>query len=55
MTQKEKNVVNQVIRDTESECKILEDLYLQTKSINFRWFKQSLEDKVISTLKSLLK
>ena len=55
MTQKEKNIVDQVIRDIESECEILEDLYLQTRSINFRWFKQSLEEKVVKQLKELMK
>ena len=55
MTQKEKNIVNQVIKDINSECDTLEELYLQTRSINLRWIKQSLEEKAISTLKSLLK
>ena len=55
MTQKEKNTINQVIKDINSECDTLEKLYLQTKSINFRWIKQALEEKAIGTLKSLLK
>ena len=55
MTQKEKNIVNQVIKDINSECDTLEELYLQTRGINLRWIKQSLEEKAIGTLKSLLK
>ena len=55
MTQKEKNIVNQVIKDIKSECDTLEELYLQTRSINFRWIKQALEDKAINALKQLLK
>ena len=55
MTQKEKNIINQVIKDINSECNTLEELYLQTRSINLRWIKQALEEKAISTLKSLLK
>lgn len=55
MTQKEKNIVNQVIKDIKSECDTLEELYLQTRSINLRWIKQDLEENAISKLKGLLK
>ena len=55
MTQKEKNIVNQVIKDIKSECDTLEELFLQTKSINLRWVKQSLEEKAVTKLKTLLK
>lgn len=55
MTQKEKNTVNQVIKDIKLECDTLEELFLQTRGINLRWIKQSLEDKAINTLRSLLK
>ena len=55
MTQKEKNTVNQVIKDIKLECDTLEELYLQTRGINFRWIKQALEEKAIGMLKSLLK
>ena len=55
MTQKEKNIVNQVIKDINSECDTLEELYLQTRSINFRWIKQSLEENAIKQLKELIK
>ena len=55
MTQKEKNIVNQVIKDIKSECDTLEELFLQTKSINLRWIKQSLEEKAINQLKELMK
>ena len=55
MTQKEKNIINQVIKDINSECDTLEELYLQTRSINFRWIKQSLEEKAVNILRSLLK
>lgn len=53
MTQKERNVINLVLKQIESECKTLEELFLQTKMINFRWVKQSLEEKVIEPLKQL--
>lgn len=55
MTQKEKNAINQVIKDINSECDTLEELFLQTRSINLRWIKQSLEEKAVNTLRSLLK
>ena len=55
MTQKEKNTINQVIKDINLECDTLEELYLQTRSINLRWIKQSLEEKAVNTLKLLLK
>ena len=55
MTQKEKNTINQVIKDINSECGTLEELYLQTKSINLRWVKQSLEEKAVNQLKELTK
>ena len=55
MTQKEKNVINQVIKDIKSECDTLEELYLQTRGINLRWIKQSLEEKAVNTLRSLIK
>ena len=55
MTQKEKNIINQVIKDINSECDTLEEIYLQTRSINLRWIKQSLEEKAISKLETLLK
>ena len=55
MTQKEKNVVNQVIKDIKSECGTLEELYLQSRSINLRWIKQSLEEKAVNQLKELMK
>ena len=55
MTQKEKNIINQVIKDINSECDTLEELYLQTRGINLRWIKQALEEKAVNTLRSLLK
>ena len=55
MTQKEKKVINQVIKDIKSECDTLEELFLQTRSINLRWVKQSLEEKAVTKLKGLLK
>ncbi len=53
MTQKEKNIINLVLKQIESECKTLEELFLQTKMVNLRWIKQSLEEKVIEPLKQL--
>ena len=55
MTQKEKNIINQVIKDIKVECDALEEEYLNTKCINFRWIKQSLEEKAINQLKGLIK
>ena len=54
MTQKEKNIVNQVIKDIKSECDTLEELFLQTRSINLRWIKQALEEDVVKQLNKLL-
>jgi hypothetical protein len=55
MTQKEKNVINQVIKDIKSECDTLEELYLQIRSINLRWIKQALEENAVNQLKELIK
>ena len=55
MTQKEKNAINQVIKDIKSECDTLEELFLQTRSINLRWIKQALEERAIKQLKELTK
>ena len=55
MTQKEKDVINKVIKDVKSECDTLEELFLQTRSINLRWIKQSLEEKAVNQLKELMK
>ena len=55
MTQKEKNIINQVIKDIKSECDTLEELFLQTRSINLRWIKQALEERTIKQLKELIK
>ena len=55
MTQKEKNIVNQVIKDIKSECDTLEELFLQSKSVNLRWIKQALEENAAKRLKELLK
>lgn len=52
MTQKEKNGLNETIKSLEDECNTLENLYLDTKNINFRWSKQRLE-KVIIKFKKL--
>lgn len=55
MTQNEKKQINEVISALKSECETLEELYLQTRSINLRWIKQSLEEKAINQLKELIK
>lgn len=55
MTQKEKNAVNQVIKDIKLECDTLEELFLQSRSVNLRWIKQSLEEKAVKQLKELMK
>jgi predicted DNA-binding ribbon-helix-helix protein len=55
MTQKEKNTINQVIKDIKSECATLEELFIQTRSINLRWVKQALEENAVNQLKELIK
>ena len=55
MTQKEKNIINQVIKDIKLECDTLETLYQDTRRINFHWIAQSLEEKAVTKLKNLLK
>lgn len=55
MTKNEFKVINEVIASIKSECDTLEELFLQTKAINLRWVKQSLEEKAVTKLKSLLK
>lgn len=55
MTQKEQTTIKEVLKDIKSECDTLEELFLQTKSINFRWIKQSLEEKAVIKLTELLK
>lgn len=52
MTQKEKNDLNEAIKSLEDECNTLEETYLATKNINFRWSKQRLE-KVINKIEKL--
>ena len=55
MTQKEQTIIKEVLKDIKSECNTLEELFLQTRSINLRWIKQSLEEKAVTKLKGLLK
>ena len=55
MTQKEKDIINTAIKDIKTECSTLEELYLQTRSINLRWVKQALEEKVLEPLNKLIK
>ena len=55
MTQKEKNIINQVIKDINFECDTLEELFLQSRSVNLRWIKQALEEKAVNQLKELMK
>jgi hypothetical protein len=55
MTQKEQTIIKEVLKDIKSECDTLEELFLQTRSINLRWIKQALEENVINKLKTLLK
>ena len=55
MTQKEKNIINQVIKEINFECATLEELFLQSRGINLRWIKQALEEKAVSQLKELIK
>ena len=40
--------------DDKAECNTLEELYLSSRHINYRWCKQSIEEKVITKLKKLL-
>lgn len=55
MTANEKKIINEVISKINSECETLEELFLQTRSVNLRWIKQSLEEKAIKQLKELIK
>jgi len=55
MTQKEKNIINQVIKDIKLECDTLEELFIQSRRANLRWIKQALEEKVVKQLKELIK
>ena len=55
MTQKEKNIVNQVIKDIKLECDTLEELFIQSRRANLRWIKQALEEKAVNQLKELIK
>ena len=55
MTANEKKQLIEAIADLKAECNTLEELYLQTRSINLRWIKQSLEEKAINQLKELIK
>ena len=55
MTQKEQTIIKEVLKDIKSECDTLEELYLQTRGINLRWIKQSLEEKAVKQLQELLK
>ena len=54
MTANEKKIINEVIDKINSECEILEELFLQTRSVNLRWIKQSLEEDVVKKLNKLL-
>lgn len=53
MTQKEQTIIKEVIKSIDSECNGLEEMFLQTKIINFRWVKQSLEEQT-GKLKNLI-
>lgn len=53
MTQNEKKTITEVINKIDSECDTLEELFLQSRSVNLRWIKQSLEEE-IKKLKKLL-
>lgn len=46
MTQKEKDSVKEIISAIKKDCKTLENIYLQSKNINIRWVKQSLEETI---------
>ena len=54
MTANEKKIINEVISKINSECETLEELFLQTRSVNLRWIKQSLEEDVVKKLNKLL-
>ena len=54
MTANEKKIINEVISKINSECETLEELFLQSRSVNLRWIKQALEEDVITKLKKLL-
>ena len=54
MTANEKKQLIEAIADLKAECNTLEELYLNSRHINYRWCKQSIEEKVITKLKKLL-
>ena len=54
MTANEKKIINEVISKINSECETLEELFLQTRSVNLRWIKQALEEDVVKQLNKLL-
>ena len=53
MTQNEKKQIIVVINNLKVECNTLEELYLSSRHINYRWVKQAIE-KEIENLKKLL-
>ena len=54
MTVKEKKEIQEVITALKSECSTLENLFLQTRSVNLRWVKQSIEEKCISKIDKMI-
>ena len=54
MTANEKKIINEVISKINSECETLEELFLQSRSVNLRWIKQALEEDVVKQLNKLL-
>lgn len=55
MTVNEKKIISEAISALKSECETLEELFLQSRFINLRWIKQSIEENVINKLKKLSK
>ena len=54
MTVKEKKEIQEVIVALRYECSTLENLFLQTRSVNLRWVKQSIEDNCIKKLNKMI-
>ena len=54
MTVKEKKEIQEVISSLKSECSTLENLFLQTRSVNLRWVKQSIQEKCIDKLNKMI-
>ena len=54
MTTKEKSEIKEVANLLQKNCTLLENLYMQSGSINLRWIKQDIQEKCIFKLNKLI-